>query len=303
MKNKKIYTRFFLGLGCILITLTISGCQVRESNHSITFIEDKVIEYSSDFKVSDLIETVDSYTRKDFKISEDDSLITLPDGKTVSVNITDKKIKLDTIKFEFRYMNQNYTKEIVIQDKTAPQIECKDAYEVVLNNEYFVLENLISCSDNYTSNKEIEIYFNGTYDVNKAGDYKIQVIAYDQKKNKTEKTVKVTVKEEEPVIVEKPPEKNTENPVNNFTNGNSNNNKNNNNTIQNNNPVNSSVPNNNYMPESKTFTIDNYSSFDECMSACQNYINECMNKGYQGRATAEPIKKDGIYIGYKAVFN
>ena len=201
MKNKKIYTRLLLGAGCILITFMISGCQVRENNHSITFIEDEIIEYSSDFKISDLIESIDSYKREDFKIAEDDSLITLPDGKTVAVNVTDKKIKLDTIKFDFRYMNKTFTKEILIQDTTAPQIVCEDIYEVELGNEYFVLENLITSNDNFTSKPEIEIYFNGFYDVNKAGDYDIQVIAYDQKKNKAEKAIKITVKEEKIIVV------------------------------------------------------------------------------------------------------
>lgn len=310
MKKYKLYTRFLLGILYILIIFVISGCQLRESKHSITFIEDKVIEYSSDFKVSDLIKTVDDYTRADFKISEDDSLITLPNGKTVSVNVTDKKIKLDTIRFSFRYMNENYTKEILIQDTTAPQIECKDVYEVVLNNEYFVLENLITCKDNFTSKEDIEIFFNGSYDVKKEGDYKIQILAYDQKKNKTEKTVKVTVKEEEPIIIEKPSENKDDSPSNNSGNNNSSNKdsdkKNNSNSgkneTQNNDSVSNTKPNSNYKPKSKTFTIDDYSSFDECMRACQEYINECMEKGYQGKATAEPIKEDGIYIGYKAVF-
>ena len=297
MKNKKLYTRLAFGICYILIPFTISGCQLRESNHSITFIEDNTIEYSSDFKVTDLIESVDSYTKDDFKISDDDSLITLPNGKTVSVNVTNKEIKLDTIRFDFRYMNENFSKEIIIQDTTAPQIECKNVYEVKLGNEYFLLENLISCSDNFTSNQEIEIFFNGSVDVNKAGDYNIQIIAYDQKKNKSEKTVKVTVKEEVSVIVEVPSESSNNNNSNNNSNSNANN------TTQNSNSGSTSKANSNYTPSSKTFTIDTYSSFDECMQACQNYINECMNKGYQGRATAEPIKENGVYIGYKAVFN
>lgn len=293
----------------LFILFILSGCEVRENNHSITFIEDKKIEYSSDFKVTDLIVSVDNYTRNDFKISEDDSLITLPDGKTVSVNVTNKQIKLDTIRFDFRYMNENFTKEIVIQDTTAPEIECKDVYEVKLGNEYFVLENLITCKDNFTSKQEIEIFFNGSVDVNKAGDYNIQIIAYDQKENKAEKTVKVTVKEDAPITVEVPSENSNNNNNNNYNNSNNNNNQNYNSNSNTNHATQSSgsgttsKPNSSYTPESRTFTIDTYSSFDECMSACQSYINACMNNGYQGRATAEPIKENGVYIGYRAVFN
>lgn len=337
MKNKKIYTRFLLGIGYILITLLISGCQVRESGHSITFIDDEVIEYSSDFKVSNLIKSVDDYTQDDFKVSEDDSLITLPGGKTIAVNVTNKEIKLDTIRFDFRYMNETYTKVIIIQDTTAPQIDCKDVYEVKKGNEYFDLINLITCKDNFTLGEEIEIYFNGSYDVNEAGDYSVQILAYDQKKNKAEKTVKITVKEDEPIVVEKPVDKENDSTgatadnnssSNNHNNSSSNNSKPVSNSNTNTNKGNASNDNknqssssgnaaqdkkpsgesgtsqsNNYTPQSRTFTIDNYDTFDDCFNACQSYINECMNKGYQGRATAEPIKSDDVYIGYRAVFN
>lgn len=301
-KNNNRYTRFLLGIGYILTILMLSGCQIRKSNHSITFTDDKVIEYTSDFKISDLIKAVDSYGRSDFKINEDDTLITLPNGKTVSINVTNKKIKLDTIKFDFRYMNETYTKEVIIQDTTAPSIDCKDVYEVALGNEYFSLEKLISSKDNYTIDSEVEIYFNGTYDVNKEGDYQVQIIAYDMKKNKTEKTVKIIVKEEEPIIIEKPSEYQGESSSKNSESISNNGNHNNFDEAQKSNSEVSSQQNNNYIPETRKFTIESYASFDECMSACQTYINECLNNGYTGKAVAEPIKENDVYIGYKAVF-
>lgn len=315
MSYNKIYTRFLKGIGYIFIMMMLCGCQMRENGHTITFIDDKVIEYSSDFKASDLIKAVDDYTQDDFKINDDDSLITLPDGKTVSVNISKKEIKLDTIKFEYRYMNKNYTKEVVIQDTTAPIIDCKNEYEVKLGNEYFSLENLIKCTDNFTSQKDIELFYNGSYDVNKVGEYELQVIAYDSKKNKAEKTIKIKVTEDEPTVIEKP---STENNQSISTEAGNSNNASNNST-----QISSSTSNNesansggntttttpsqpsrpSFQPSSKDFTINTYNSFEECYNACQSYINECMNQGYQGRASAEPIKEDGVYIGYRAVFN
>lgn len=312
MKKKKRFI-FVLFIGITLLFLT--GCEVRENNHSIQFISDEVIEYSRDFKAIDLIEKVDDYSKNQFKINDDKTLITLPSGKTVSINVSNKSIKLDTIRFEFKYLNKSYFKEVVIQDTTPPLIDCKDEYEVELKNEYFDLRNLIQCTDNFTDEHDIEIYFNGNYDVNKEGTYTVQVLAYDEKRNMTSKNVNIIVKKgavTEIVIQspsggndgqnttgnKKPAEKpnNTTPPSNAKPSGNGGNTS----TAK---PSDNQKPSKpSYKPETRTFTIDVYGSFDACLNACQNYINECMDKGFVGRASAEPIKKDDVYIGYQAVF-
>ena len=306
-KRKMKHKLNFIKLVCLLITFSfITGCQVKEKKGDITFIQDKKIEYSHEFKISDLIEKVDDYTRKDFKINEDDTKIDLPNGKTVAINTTDRKIELDTIKFTFRYANKNFIKEVLIQDTTAPKIKCEDTYKVLIHNKYFELEHLIEVEDNYSSKEKVEVYYNGSYDIDKVGAYEVEVIAYDEKKNKSVKKVKIIVEKEksdEQVTVNGNQSSNDLNtPSSNNAGGNGNGSSNHQPTTP---PIEKPVapPINYYTPQVKEFTIDTYASFDECYAACQNYISKCMQQGYSGVATAEPIKRDGVYIGYRAVFN
>ena len=301
MKNK----RNIIKIVCLIVIIVfLAGCQVKEKKGNITFIKDEKIEYSHDFKISDLIEKVDGYTRKDFKINEDDSIIELPNGKTVAINTTNKKIELDTIKFTFRYVNQNFNKEVLIQDTTAPEIKCEDTYKVLIHNKYFQLEHLIQVEDNFTNEDDIEIYYNGSYDVDKAGTYDIEVIAYDKKKNKSIRKIKVIIEKEKN---DQQVNANSGSNSGSSSNGGSSNNSGNGGST--NKPVAPPVietpsvpPVSNYTPQQKEFTIDTFANFDECYTACQNYISQCMQQGYSGVATAEPIKRDGVYIGYRAVF-
>ena len=53
-------------------------------------------------------------------------------------------------------------------------------------------------------------------------------------------------------------------------------------------------------PVSKHFTVKQYKTLKECERKCIEYIQRC---NYSGIASAVPIMKNGIYIGYKAEFN
>lgn len=302
MKFKKIYILLFI------FPLILSGCKKKENKEEIIFIENENIEYSSDFKISSLVEKVENYDKNNFQISKDDTIITLPNGEIIEVNTTGKEIKLDTIKFTFRYKNKNYIKEITVQDTEAPNIKAEDNYKVELDNKYFDIENIISCTDNYTNKNDIEVFFNGNYDISKTGTYDVEIIAYDEKKNKALKNIKIIVEEKEKVEVvtkvENPVSEENEK-VQSSQQDNSVSSQNSSSESRNNNQVdsNTSVSNNNFIPESKIFHIDNYGTFDECLKACQSYISECMQKGYTGQATSQPIKNGDIYIGYQAIFN
>ena len=61
--------------------------------------------------------------------------------------------------------------------------------------------------------------------------------------------------------------------------------------------------NTSYVPETKSFRIEKYGTFDACLNACQQYINTCLAKGYKGLGKAQPIQENGIYVGYQAVFS
>lgn len=305
MYYKKRYVKCFLiVIFMIMIFSSIQGCEKKVNNSEIKFIEEDRIEYSKDFKISNLIKSVDDYTSEDFNISDDDTIITLPNGKTVAINTENKEIELDTIRFKFKYNNENFIKEILIEDTTAPIINSEETYTVSVGNKYFDLKNIISAEDNYTDSNDIELFYNGDYDIDKVGTYEIEVIAYDGKKNRATKKINVIVEgnKEENAVNESLSSSN-ENTVGNNFNSNTNTSLSSESEVINNPSSGSSATvKPNYIPEEKIFTIDTYSSFDECYQACQSYIMECMNNGYQGTGSAEPIKRDGVYIGYKAIF-
>lgn len=294
---KKIFILF-------IISLFLIGCQTR-TNDKITFIDDDEIEYTSDFKVADLIIKVNDYDKDTFVFNDDYSILTLPDNTTVKINSDNKTIELDTINFSFTYKSKKYYKKIKIKDTTPPEINCKTSYEVGLGNEYFDLSNLINCSDNYTKEEDIEIYFNGDYNLEKEGKYVVEVIAYDQKDNKATKEITVDVKDSdvpedysdtqtektdksEKIASKKKEKKSNASAENKSKQENKQENKN---------------EKSNYIPSSKTFRIEDYGTFDACLNACQNYIDSCMAKGYQGVAKAQPVQENGIYVGYTAIFS
>lgn len=297
MKNKYHVRQHFIGVVfLVLLSLILCGCKFRESKNKIQFINDKEIEYNNTFKVSSLVNRVDEFVKSDFTYSEDDTTITLPNGKTVMVNYKNKNIKLDTIEFAFRYEDKIYTKKVLIKDTTPPKIECRTSYDVQKGNEYFILENIIKCTDNYSKEHTIEIYFNGTYNINKKGKYVVEVIAYDEKKNKSTKGITINVVENE---VKEDYMKDNSSPSKNSQ---SSNNTNSNTNKGNSSKANTSKDNSSFLPKSKDFTINTYDNFDICLQKCSMYIEDCIKKGYRGNAKAEPIEENGTTIGYRAVF-
>ena len=282
MKNKCLKIMFLL-----LFCSFLYGCKDSKQDNYIQFIKDDVIEYSNDFKISSLIEKVENFTYKDFSINQNDTILTLPNKEEVLINVSKKKIKLDTIEFIFKYKDKSYKKRVLIKDSTSPKIECLNKYEVEKGNKYFVLENLISCKDNCSSEDEIKLFYNGNYDIDKIGKYSIEIIAYDKEKNKSSKNILIDVVDRK-VNTQyiKPKQDNTPNE-----------------------PYSSNKDDKvikrkktGYKPKTKQFTINKYDSFDICLKECEKYINTCIDNGYRGKANAIPIKKNGLYIGYQAIF-
>lgn len=302
MSVKKKLTIFI----CILFTLFLSGCQTRSKNYEVKFIDEEEIEYSTDFKPADLLIGVNKYKKEDFKFNNDYSLLTLPDNSTVKINSSKKKIRLGTIKFDFLYKSKIYTKKILLKDTTAPEIVANNQYEVELNNSYFDLKNQISCKDNYTNSSSIELFFNGNYDLTRVGSYKVEVIAYDAKKNKSVKEVIVDVVDRK-VDNDYSQTNNDSNKSNSDNSSNENksntndNKKNNSNISEQDKPSDTNITN--YVPDTRLFKIEEYGTFDACLNACQQYINSCLSRGYKGVGKAHPIQENGIYVGYQAIFN
>lgn len=291
---KKIYTIILLGL----LTLLLMGCKMREKPNEIKFIKDEKIEYTKDFKVSSLIEKVDKYSREELKFTEDDSTIKLPNNKTVMVNYDKDTIQLGTISFAFKYGGALYKKKITLCDTTPPQINCLSKYDVEKGNKYFRLENLITFTDNYSSENDIERFFNGSYDIDKVGKYTVEILAYDKKKNKSSKKVVINIKDEKVNIDYNKPAKDYKP----SSNGSSSQSNSQNSTKNKNNSSSKKPSSSTYIPKSRTFTIDTYDTLEECLQAWEKYVFEEQKKGFVGTAKAQPIQRDGLDIGYKAIF-
>lgn len=288
----------FKGIFLFSLLLLFSSCANRQDN-LLTFIDDETIEYTSDFKISSLLVKADGYTRDNFIINDEDTTIKLPNQKTVMVNYEDKSIKLGTVKLCFRYSNVNYYKTVIFQDTTPPSIDCKNKFEVALNNPYFDIKKEITLNDNCTPISDIELYFNGKYDLSVAGEYTVHILAYDKERNKAEKEVSILVKDDKaPTPLE---ESNTSNNNEQYP-------ATDHHTSTNSSPQTPSKPsdsnqNNNYIPNTRSFTIDEFDTFEECRAACNQYINECFNQGYIGHASAEILYRDDNIIGYQAIFD
>ena len=283
---------------CLVIALLLGGCEKRANKDLLTFQDVKIVEYDKSFKLSSLLKKADGYESKDFIINDDDSLITLPNQEKIMINYTHEPFDLGEKEFIYVYQSTNYPIKIKIVDTTAPKIECEKEYIVNRNNEYFDLERLISISDNYYDDNEINLFYNGGYDITKVGEYEVETIAKDKKKNEAKKKVKIIVKDESADVPTYEPnlDENTTSSGNNppdtsntpsSSNGNSN-------------PQSSQTSN--YTPSNRSFLVDNYGSFENCMQEARNYVNNCFNQGFIGQADVIIITQDGIDIGYQVVF-
>lgn len=274
MKQK--INKVFLIICCFLLT----ACQLREQQQYLTFIDAETIEYEKNFNACSLVDSADGYDKEAFIYS--DEKIELPNGKTIMCNMENKKPKLDTVKYTFHYRNQDEIKRIKFVDTTPPKISnLKKEYEVQKGNEYFDLKNLIKVEDNYDT--DIIVSFNGSYDIDKVGIYTIEVIAEDSNKNQTKATTQVIIKEEE---VKEDYSNNSS--ISNNGHGDAGNSYSNESNITNS-PSSTKK-------ETKYFSIDEYSSFDQCLNACNSYIS-----GSNAMCVPYPANEQ-IKKGYEAIF-
>lgn len=283
----------------VLLSYLLAGCQLRDKEEYIKFVDIKSIEYDKNYNACKLIDNVDGYSQKDFTY-EEDSKIRLPSDEIVQCDYSKKGITLGEIKYDFKYKGIIQFKHISVTDNTAPVFtRIKKEYTVLVNNEYFDLKNLIQVTDNYTSS--VTLAFNGSYDIKVAGTYDMEAVATDQNDNKSiykfKIIVKSNLKENEKEDYE------SDNSVK----------KDNNNIIDENNSntqSSPSVPNipkqeskppvNIQKPSSQIFHIDNYDTFSDCENACLNYVK---NTGWVGLSSCLIYKENDENKGYQAVFN
>ena len=264
---------------CFLLT----ACQLREDQQYLTFIEDETVEYNDEFNACSLVISADGYNQDAFTYN--DESIELPNGKTIMCNMENKKPILDTVKYTFHYRNQNQIKRIKFIDTTPPEIlNLKKEYEVQVNNEYFDLKKLITVEDNYDN--DIILSFNGSYDITKEGVYEIEIIAEDSNKNQSKAKTKIIVIDSE------------NNNSGSYYQNNNQEHSNNGNSYSDSKDEGSSgsASSPSVKKESKLFLLDEYSTFDKCLNACNEYIS-----GSNAMCVPYP-ENEQIKTGYLAIF-
>ena len=102
--------------------------------------------------------------------------------KEISIKYKDSNNDISTYKFN-----------ISINDTTPPIIFASNKYSVEKNDKKFNLIDKVVCGDNY--DREMKCEIEGTYDINKLGEYPVKIKATDTHGNTTYKDTIVVVKD------------------------------------------------------------------------------------------------------------
>lgn len=145
-------------------------------------------------EAGDKVPTVNDYLYKDIE-----------DGKVIvwdNLDIKDGKVyKAGTYYGKFNYDGEERKVTLIVKDTTAPIIEGVDNVEVLAFEEKPNLLEGIIVTDN--SLEEIEVVVDGSYDLEKAGEYVLNYVAKDSSGNETKKEFKLIVKENKDVTISK----------------------------------------------------------------------------------------------------
>lgn len=152
--------------------------RIKTAKIEVVLKEDLTLEFNTEKKVSDFIESingtiVDDYIIDSSKLGEKDITFTF---------INDDKIKLE------------YTYKIEVVDTVSPLIWLGSTYRIPKDSDIDLTEKIF-CGDNYDSNPNC--YIEGEYDVHTVGDYDLVFKAVDNSGN--EESVAFTLKVYEPV--------------------------------------------------------------------------------------------------------
>lgn len=281
-------------IGILLVILALSGCELRETvKNEIIFIDKDTIEVDRNFNSCHLIEKVNDIEITDTMI--DNNQIKLPNKEIIKCNTSNVEVKTGKLTFEFTYKKMNFKKEVTLVDRKAPEINSDDEFIVEEGNEYFVLSNYIDVKDNFDD--EVFIGYTGSYDLNKIGEYPIEIKAIDKSENESIKkvVVKVVDKEKEIITIPNEPPIPSENNTNNSFGSNGEKNQSQ--------PKPQPKPNNNgYKARNKDFLFSEGYDKNSGFQACKNYLNAEMDKGHIGSGSCEPIQENGVYKGFRATF-
>lgn len=171
----------YIIIGSIIVIVLIGGfltwhyLRVKYANVELVLKEDLDIEFLSDAKVSDFIESLNG------KIIDDKKIDTTKVGNQ---EVVFKYINEDNIELECSY-------NINVVDVTPPLVWLNSTYNVNVGSEDTLADNIL-CGDDSDSNPTCEII--GDYNMDEAGSYDLVFKATDSSGNVTEKEFTLNVR-------------------------------------------------------------------------------------------------------------
>ncbi len=254
----------------IIFTVILVGCSWNKQpqlSHTIEFIEDTTISYNKKMDSSELIISVDNISINRNNI--EGNKLYISNFYVTCPNIPETLGQHHLI---YKIGNERYGLDIEVKDLESPVIQLKKSnYLLEIGQELKLSQVQYSVTDNYSNQNKIKI------ELNKSSNHYV-LKATDESGNHSSQKILVKFKEEP---VKKAPKK----------------------TIDKKDEVKKtqkSKKTSTVKPVSKIFTVKQYKTLKECEKKCIAYIERC---SYSGTARAVPIMKDGIYVGYKAIFN
>ncbi len=181
---KKVKILFILLALLLIIIACFLKIQYENEQNKLKYKKEITISVGDKVpKIDDYVDKNDLYKVKNISIK----------WKKMTID-KDKIYYAGTYKGTFKFNKKEITVVLNVIDKTAPTIDLVKDITIYKGNSVNLLKD-IKVNDN--SHDKVEIKVEGTYNVNKIGEYKLKYIATDKSNNKTEKEFKLIVKEKE----------------------------------------------------------------------------------------------------------
>lgn len=214
-------------------------------------------------------------------------------SKNCELILPNKKIdKIGEYKLTFTIKNQ--TKKLsrylilIVRDDIPPVINLQSTnISIDYNNSFDPRQNILSATDNVDGDITDMVEIKNNVDIKKSGQYKVEYTLSDSSGNKTSNELIVTVKNKE----------NTTN--NNNSNSIPNNNSTNSNTSSTSNNINSRVS---VTAINKVFLFSDYGDASITQKEALEYGETALSSGNANKFECNPLKENGLYIGYEIKF-
>ena len=148
--------------------------KIKNAVIEITYKEDLTLEFNTEKRISDYIESINGKLVDDYKID--------------SLKLGKQELKYEYINDDGIKLKQSFSIEVV--DKTPPLIWLNNSYSISVGSKDTIVQNVL-CGDNLDS--EPNCYIEGHYDLNTIGKYPLVFKAEDKYGNVSTKNFTLNV--------------------------------------------------------------------------------------------------------------